>query len=163
MSELLWSCVTLALLASEEINEPRGGVMSRSGYADDCEPESLEEQRRYNMYRGRVASAIRGKRGQDFLKEVAAAMDAMPEKVLIANELINEDGDCCTIGVVCKARGLDVSKIDYEDPEQVAAAVGIAKPMAAEIEWENDDYRSEHPAERWKRMRKWVADNIKAK
>ncbi len=133
--------------------------MSRSGYSDDCE---IEDYLAYGRHRGRVASAIRGKRGQSFLRELAASMDAMPEKILIANELVNDNGDCCTIGVVCKARGVDVSKIDYEEPEQVGAAVGIAKQMVAEIEYENDDYwRGETPAERWQRMRKWVESQIK--
>lgn len=122
--------------------------MSRHGYVDDY--EYLE------IYRANVARAIRGKRGQAFLRELAEAMDAMPEKVLIAEELISEDGRCCPIGVVCKARGIDVSGVDYEDPEQVGNLVGIARCMAAEIEYENDEWGSDAPDARWKRMRKWV-------
>jgi hypothetical protein len=38
-------------------------------------------------WRGAVASAIRGGRGQAFLREMLAAMDAMPVKRLVANEL----------------------------------------------------------------------------
>lgn len=130
--------------------------MSRSGYHDDLDPLDL------GRWRGQVKSAIRGKRGQAFLKELAAAMDAMPEKVLIASELIDDDGDCCTIGVVCKSRGIDVSKIDYEEPEQVGAAVGIARQMAAEIEYENDEacYSTETPQDKWLRMRRWVESKI---
>lgn len=124
--------------------------MNRSGYVDDLDILDL------GRWRGQVTSAIRGKRGQAFLRELAAAMDAMPEKVLIADELINEDGDCCTIGVVCKARGIDVSRVDPEDPEAVGDLVGIARQMAAEIEFENDDFSSETPERRWERMRKWV-------
>ncbi len=37
--------------------------MSRSGYQDDCEG--------LNLYRGTVRRAIRGKRGQAFLRELA--------------------------------------------------------------------------------------------
>lgn len=48
--------------------------MSRAGYSDDFEGGEL------NVWRGAVKSAIRGKRGQAFLKELAAAMDAMPDK-----------------------------------------------------------------------------------
>ncbi len=126
--------------------------MSRHGLIDagDCE--------NYNLYRGTVTRVIRSKRGQAFLKELAAAMDAMPEKMLIAGQLIDDEGDCCAIGVVCKSRAIDVSNIDYEEPEQVAAAVGIARQMAAEIEFENDDgiWGTETPKQRWQRMRKWV-------
>lgn len=128
--------------------------MSRSGYSDDC--ENLE------LYRAAVDRALRGKRGQAFLRELAAAMDAMPEKVLIAHELVNEKGECCTIGVVCKSRALDVANIHEYEPDEVAKAVGIARSMAAEVAFMNDEWASprELPSERWKRMRKWVADNL---
>lgn len=130
--------------------------MSRSGYVEDIDDQM------FNLYRGRVTRAFTGKRGQAFLRELAAAMDAMPEKVLIANELVNDEGDCCAIGVVCKARGIDTSTIDYEEPEQVGAAVDIAKCMAAEIEYMNDewDYR-ESPDKRWQRMRTWIEKQIR--
>ena len=132
--------------------------MSRSGYVDD-----MDDPLELGRWRAQVASATRGKRGQAFLRELAAALDAMPEKVLIANELINEDSDCCTIGVVCKSRGIDVSKIDYEEPKQVGEAVGIARQLAAEIEYENDEGwygREESCEDRWKRMRNWVESKI---
>lgn len=130
--------------------------MSRSGYVDD-----IDDPLQLGRWRGQVKSAIRGKRGQTFLRELAAAMDAMPEKILISEELINEDGDCCTIGVICKTRGIDVDQIDYNEPDQVGAAVGIARQMAAEIEYYNDEWSTnETPSERWQRMRTWVASQI---
>lgn len=131
--------------------------MSRSGYVD-----YIDDPLVLGRYRGQVKSAIRGRRGQAFLKELAAAMDAMQDKALIANELINEDGDCCTIGVICKARGIDVRTVDHEDPESVGAAVGIARQLAAEIEFENDEgwYSTETCEDRWERMRKWVERQI---
>lgn len=66
--------------------------MSRSGYCDDydCDPLPL------GRWRGQVASAIRGKRGQAFLRELVAALDAMPEKRLIANDL-EQAGNVCAI------------------------------------------------------------------
>lgn len=125
--------------------------MNRSQYSDD-----VNDDLQFGRWRGQVASAIRGKRGQAFLRELADAMDGMAEKVLIAEELIDENGDCCTIGVVCKARGLDVTTVDIEDPEAVGALVGIAHQLAAEIEYLNDDWKRESPEARWVRMRKWV-------
>lgn len=133
--------------------------MSRSGYTDEIEDELAA-----GRWRGMVKSAIRGRRGQAFLREMAAAMDAMPEKVLIADELVNSDGDCCAIGAVCKSRGIDVSMVDYEDYEAVGNAVGIAGPMAAEIEYENDECgpwgKAETPQERWVRIRQWIDSKL---
>lgn len=128
--------------------------MSRSGYSDEC--ENLE------LYRATVERALRGQRGQAFLRELAKSLDAMPEKILIAGELVNEHGECCTLGVVCKARQLDVSDVDYYDPDSVAKAVGVARSMAAEIEHLNDEWGrpGELPNERWKRMRRWVDENL---
>lgn len=130
--------------------------MSRSGYVDDLEDNIL------NLYRGRVTRALRGKRGQTFLREMAAAMDAMPEKILIHGELIDAEGDCCAIGTVCKARGLDVSGIDVEDAESIGNLVNIAKCMAAEIEYVNDESGryDETPEQRWQRIRKWIDENL---
>jgi len=130
--------------------------MSRSGYSDDYEY--------LDLYRKAVDNAIKGKRGQAFLRELAQAMDAMPEKVLIQNELINWEGSCCAIGVVCKARQIAVDKIDDTDHAMVGEAVGIARSMAAEIAYMNDEFGvtefSETPEQRWVRMRKWVQDSL---
>lgn len=130
--------------------------MSRSGYSDDCGDY-------LNLYRGTVDRAIAGKRGQKFLLELAEAMDAMPEKRLIAHELISESGEMCTIGVVCKKRNLNVSAVDIYYPDEVGSLVGIASQMAAEIEYENDERgpSTETPEQRWIRMRKWVSDNLR--
>lgn len=64
--------------------------MSRSGYIDDGDIEHWDLIR----WRGAVASAIRGKKGQSFLLEMLHAMDALPEKKLIAHDLL-KDGSVC--------------------------------------------------------------------
>lgn len=138
--------------------------MSRSGYSDDCGGWDLI------CWRGAVTSAIRGKRGQAFLKELAEAMDAMPVKRLVTEEL-QAEGEFCTLGVVGHARKLDMAAIDPDDSEAVAGQFGLAEAMIKEIVWENDEHpgvydgisgwRRETPEERWKRMRKWVDEQIK--
>ena len=59
-------------------------------------------------------------------------------------------------------RGLDMSRVDYEDPECVAQFFGIARALAAEIEYMNDEgtFRPETPRARWERMRSWVIANL---
>ena len=131
--------------------------MSRSGYTDDGD--------NYAMWRGMVASATRGKRGQKLLRELAEAMDAMPVKELIANEL-QSGGSYCALGVVGAKRGVDLTAIDPEDPDQLSRAFDIAPCLAQEIEFINDDDfvygEQETPAQRWQRVRKWVAEQISA-
>lgn len=131
--------------------------MSRSGYSDDI--DSQEEQWALIRWRGAVKSAIRGRRGQNFLREMLDAMDALPEKKLIAHEL-EGSGAVCAIGSVGWARGIDMAQIDPENSGAVAATFGISRALACEIVYENDEgwgsYR-ETPEQRFARMREWIA------
>ena len=123
--------------------------MSRSNYVDDCAYIEL--------YRNAVERALRGKRGQLFLREMAGAMDAMPRKILIRGELVDGDGNCCAIGSVCLSRGMETDSIDYECPDSVGKSMGISWSMAAEIEFMNDEWiETESPEGRWERMRNWI-------
>lgn len=127
--------------------------MSRSNYTDDCD----------NLYlwRGAVDSAMRGMRGQKLLGDLVAALDAMPVKRLIAWSL-ETDGEVCALGACGRSRGIDVSKLDPEEPSQVAKAFNIAPALAQEIVYMNDEYErtDETPEARWVRMRKWAASQI---
>lgn len=141
--------------------------MSRSGYTDDSEGVAL--------WRGMVASASRGKRGQQFFRDLLAALDAMPEKRLIADEL-EDHGEVCAIGALGKARGVDMSKLDPECPGQIAPVFNIAACLAQEVTYMNDEWHryyydpyepgkaqqqhEETPERRWTRMREWVAEQL---
>lgn len=129
--------------------------MSRSDYQDDPDNWALIR------WRGAVESAKRGKRGQALLREMAAALDAMEVKVLIKRKLA-ADGNYCALGVVGAARGLDMAQIDTEDRDEVASAFDIADALACEVMYENDHGGppSESPEWRWRRMRRWVAENL---
>ncbi len=144
--------------------------MSRSGYCYDCDTSDWA----YIMYRGAVASAMNGRRGQAFLKEMLAAMDAMPEKRLISEELeiadVGENGtivtvEACAIGTVGLARNLDMSNIDPENYSKIADTFGIAESMAREIMSENDEgggyWLKETPEQRFARMRRWIENQIR--
>ncbi len=158
--------------------------MSRSGYCED-----IEDQWRWICWRGAVNSSLKGRRGQAFLRELAAALDAMPEKRLIGESLVTSEGDYCTLGVLGAARGIDLTKIDPNDSERVAKEFGIAEALAREVVFENDEafeswkwvevetcgpmrghweqrnrcirVEKENVAElRWQHMRKWVDQNL---
>lgn len=144
--------------------------MSRSGYSDDCDGAEL------NLWRGAVNRAAKGKRGQAFLREALAALDAMPVKELVADTLHEPVvGQFCTLGAVGAARGMDLKTLEYSERDGVAQGFGIAEALAAEVMYENDEgaccsryidgrwtYQPETPAERWSRMRAWVASQISA-
>lgn len=138
--------------------------MSRSGYTDDCENVA--------MWRGMVASATRGKRGQKFFRDLLAALDAMPQKRLITHEL-EKDGEVCAIGSLGVNRGVNMAELDPEEPDEVAAAFDIATCLAQEVVYMNDEYydrtltddkkgyRDYTPEERWQKMREWVVKQIR--
>lgn len=133
--------------------------MSRHGYVDDC-----DDNLAMGRWIGRVRSAIRGKRGQAFLRELIDALDAMPEKALVAEALIDDEGGVCAMGCVLARRGVDLNGVDPEDSGQVAGVVGLAESMVREIAYENDEsYRSdETPEHRWARMRRWAEQELVA-
>lgn len=133
--------------------------MSRSGYSgdgDDCDNPGL--------WRGAVERAIRGKRGQAFLQEMAAALDGMPVKKLVAGEIVRDSEHVCAIGSVAVARKTDLPEMDIYDADKVARAFGIAPAMVCEIAFENDENgpwdKEETSAARWVRMRAWVSDQL---
>ncbi len=128
--------------------------MSRSGYSDGCDGWELIR------WRGAVASAIKGKRGQAFLREMLAALDGLPQKRLIA-EALEHNGEVCAIGSVGKFRGVDMSKLDVYDYDSIAAAFGISCALVQEIEYVNDEHwAAGSPEKRFVIVRKWVVENL---
>ena len=131
--------------------------MSRSGYSDDqCGEWS------WICWRGRIASATRGRRGQKFFRDLLSALDAMPAKRLIAYDLIR-DGEVCAIGSLGKVKGVDLQDIDPEDHSTLGDEFDIAASLVQEVEYMNDEYfyGVETPEGRFIRMRAWVADQIR--
>jgi hypothetical protein len=142
--------------------------MSRSGYTDDCIDDPLQ----YGRYRGRVASAKRGKRGQAMLVALRDALDALEVKELYAEVIVQDDGCCCAMGALLKHRGLyagyvgDPSEYLDERNEDMAKDLDVAECLVAEIVYENDEGFSRtavgktEAEARWHRMRSWVDRQI---
>lgn len=161
--------------------------MSRSGYTDDCDNLAL--------WRQAVQRAIKGKRGQATLRELLEALDAMPDKRLYRGNFTTADGEFCTLGVLGAKRGVKMDDLgdeeDGSDPDLVGERFGIAKALAAEIMYENDESGSDYDyvqvaicgpmrpfdsrmrwvrveddeepaAKRWKRMRRWVSRQLES-
>ena len=142
--------------------------MSRSCYNYGGGWESI-------MWRGAVKAATEGKRGQALLKDLLTALDSMPKKELIAEELVSSDGEVCALGALAKARMIDTSNIDPQDYDTVSSTFNVAPALAREIVYVNDEAHFEHyelvngtyelsketPNERWQRVRRWVVSKIK--
>lgn len=108
--------------------------MSRSGYSDDG-----DDVLALGRWRAQVHSAIRGKRGQLFLRDLISALDAMPEKELIANDLVDNSGCVCALGALGKKRSVDLDTIDTHDYDTLGSVFDIAHQLAQEVMWENDE------------------------
>src|SRR5690348_16978662 len=131
--------------------------MSRSGYTDDCEGGSLA------CWRGVIASATRGKRGQRFFRDLLTALDAMPVKRLVAGELETDEGEVCALGSLAKAKGATLELDDTYDWDKLGATFDIAYQLACEVMFVNDEagpYRGETDEQRWARVRMWTARQI---
>lgn len=133
-----------------------GAAVSRSGYTDEWNEDAWR-------WRGVVASAARGKRGQVFFRDLVAALDAMPVKRLEAGELETNDGDVCALGALGKAKGVDVTAIDTEDYATLGKTFDIAEQLAQETMYMNDECGPETPEQRWARVRKWAAEQIRVR
>lgn len=144
--------------------------MSRSGYIDDLDQSELA------MWRGMVASSIRGKRGQALLKELKRALLALPEKKLCA-DVFAADGQVCALGSVELRRKLKggtdrataMKEIEAEWPNYSEGIHGkasedfnIAECLAQEIMYINDEWGPYQctPEQRYETVLKWVKDNI---
>ena len=134
--------------------------MSRSGYSEgDCDDtESLLASGRWQA---QLRSAIRGKRGQRFLLDLIAALDALPERKLIANDLQRE-GSFCALGALAHHRKQTIELDgEWEDRDwaKLGNAFDIAEQLARETMFINDE-RTRNDGERWFDVRRWAIRNL---
>lgn len=138
--------------------------MSRSGWSEDWEPDSREDQWAWIRMRGAVNSAVKGKKGQAFLKDALEALEALPEKKLIKGEFVTPQGEVCLMGAVCLKRGIDVSNVDPDDDNHhkyVSELLGIAESLVQEVEFENDQALGYvTPEHRYNYMHSWITQRL---
>lgn len=158
--------------------------MGRSGYV---ESDGFGDYDTWDYIRqcGARKSALRGKRGQAFLRRLAAALEAMPVKSLCAipsaedghwegcwgepgrrfveapgaDRLGLPTGEVCALGSLARLNGIDPSAIDATDHKGLAKMFDVAPTVIRDIEWENDEACGSGE-ERWKRLREWVQENL---
>lgn len=131
--------------------------MSRISYSDE---EDYPGQ--FELWQANCLRSLRGKVGQRELRELHAALLALPDKRLICCELVDEDGAVCAIGVYAKHKGLDLQRFD---PDEETDEVGVEAGMPRLAAWkivEMNDIELSHltPEERYRQMLSWVEANL---
>lgn len=106
----------------------------------DCSDEE-DFPGQFDLWQGNCRRSLQGKAGQAALRELEAALLALPDKRLIANDLINGEGEVCAIGALAKQKGAIngrlVSLGEY-DMEEVGVLLGMPRLVAWKVVYEND-------------------------
>lgn len=153
--------------------------MSRHGWTESDGEDQWAEIRQA----GAMKSALRGKRGQKLLRDLVAALDAMPVKELVPDSF-SCDGGVCALGAVAQYRGVEVPRTveviedefgtipifefegdrfeedEYDLGEIAAGQLDISSTLAREVMWQNDECY-DTPAQRWAGMRRWAERRLK--
>lgn len=155
--------------------------MSRMDYAEDWDsPITIE------MVWQSTKNALGGRRGQEALRLLIRALDAMPEKRIIDDYLCHE-GEVCTVGAMVVQRRIEgglsrdqalayVEKLQAaygDEPGAVRSQdvadlavrdLNIARYMAYDlVELTDEDTQGMTPEERWQRVRDYATRHLKDK
>lgn len=135
-----------------------------------CDEEDRPGQ--FALWDANCRRSMRGQLGQQELRELEAALVALPEKRLIHGLLTDDEGGVCAIGCYAKHKGLDLSKFDPEyDSDEVGIKAGMPRLVAWKVValndveldtvWEDGCSRRMTPEERYERTLTWVRNQIK--
>ena len=108
----------------------------RVGYSEDEEYPG-----QFALWQANCRRSRRGRKGREALREMEAALLAMPAKRIGADILVEPDGETCAIGALMLKRKLDagmarsaaVAELAELDPEQVEDYA--VKPSACRASW----------------------------
>lgn len=138
------------------------------------------------LWYGALVRTLNGQRGQRLLREVEAALLALPTPELIEGHFLTPEGAVCAVGALALYRGQragatreevirgwlcpqgeDIPQADdYLDSEagtvEAGEALGLSRRLAYELAWVNDElYSGLDPAARWAAVLAWVRARIK--
>lgn len=134
-------------------------------YDDDSDP--CQE----GLIAGALRSAVQGKRGQQFLRDLVQALDALPLPELAAGALEDEEtGCCCAFGAVRRLRGADAVPLWFnpmeEDmtPDNLAEPFNVSETLAWAVVQANEDGMTGNDEStrrlRWKEVRNWAVQRL---
>lgn len=151
--------------------------MSRFDFDGDGEEYPGE----YALFEANIDRALAGKRGQAILREMKAALEALPHKRLCQGRLA-DDGEVCVLGALCVKRLRDtgltfeeaVEKAEREyaemDAQALADTAGSRMKLGFHLAWKtmyaNDElgenYKSKTtPEKRFENVMNWINSNLK--
>jgi hypothetical protein len=119
----------------------------------------------FGLWQGNCNRSLMGRGGQKSLRELEAALLALPDKRLVSGEFDNGE-DVCAIGALARHRRI----VPKSDPESEMEEVGVECGMPRLVAWKvvevNDtyfDFRYEGgervaytPEERYSKVLEWV-------
>jgi hypothetical protein len=126
----------------------------------------------FNLWQGNCQRSLSGRKGQAALRELRAALLALPSKRLIANEL-DDGADCCAIGALVRYKSLTPKSDREYEMEEVGVECGMPRMVAWKVVELNDvqlDRRWDGmksveltPEERYDAVLKWVGEQLNAR
>lgn len=129
-------------------------MTSRVNYSDE---EDYPGQS--GLFQANCDRSLRGKKGQAELRELKAALLALPEKYLLGNLLYDDAGGVCAIGAYGKYKGVNLATFDPEegDHDEVGIAGGMPRLVAWKVVEMNDiELETAKPEQRYRRMLAWI-------
>lgn len=140
----------------------------------------------FGLWQGNCQRSLKGKAGQAILRELEAALLALPSKRLIASSLVDAHGEVCAIGALAEFKGEitdDMIGQGEYDMEEVGIQLGMPRLVAWKIvemndlqfagtdlvfgegpyRWPNEQpyaYVEVTPEQRYERMLKWVREQV---
>ena len=120
---------------------------------------------------GALQSAIRGRRGQQLLRDLVAGLDALPAPELSAGALEDKaTGCCCAFGAVRRYRGAAAVPLYFDpmeedlDPPHHAEPFDVAPALAWAVvkvnEGWSDSNQESARRQRWTRVRAWAVKHL---
>lgn len=141
--------------------------MSRSWDGESDDPLD------WGRYYAALKSSLEGRRGQQLLRDLVAALDALPVPELVDGYLVDPETGCnCALGAVGLHRGIPPEQLLAEqesedlDPSALAEMFDISVTLANEVVDLNDNYLggvpdSPHTRQgRWQMMRDWAEKRL---
>ena len=120
---------------------------------------------------GAMRSAIRGRRGQQLLRDLIAGLDALPVQELAAGALEDPETGCvCALGAVRLQRGAEAVPLHFDptDPDidwrDLAEPFDISETLANAVVSQNeyyDKFNDEYSRRRrWQSVRAWAVRHL---